>query len=761
MTTSFSCAEDPAGPGLSGCVDGNGTSGTPSGFGLFLQVTAEAGTGHLDTATPGPHTYTVTASSSDGETGTTSITYTVAGPPSARINTPASGGVYAVGQIVSSTFTCTVGISGAQLTRCQDSQGYGYDVQPPELSPGSSVNGNGVLDTTSVGRHTYSVTATATDGQSAQAHITYTVASAPTAQIQGPASGGTYAYGQSVPTQFRCSPGTYDPGLSSCDDSTGSDTAHGGTGHLDTSSAGPHTYTVTATSQDGQTGTTQITYTVQSPPPPTAKINSPASGSTYAEGQYVATQFTCSEGAGGPGLTSCLDNGGNGVLSGSGQSLQGGGALVTSSPGTFTYSVTATSHDGETGTAQITYTVVPPPACQPVSTSTPAGQAVTVQLSCTDSAGATLTYAIVAGPSNGTLGMINQSTGQVTYTPNSGYSGPDSFTYDATSSNGTATTQTVSITVVPAPTCQPVSTSTPAGQAVTVQLSCTDSAGATLTYGIVAGPSNGTLGPINQSTGQVTYTPNSGYSGPDSFTYDATSSNGTATTQTVSITVVPAPTCQPVSTSTPAGQAVTVQLSCTDSAGAALTYAIVAGPSNGTLGPINQSTGQVTYTPNSGYSGPDSFTYNATSSNGTATAQTVSITVTPVTPTGADLGVGSSLFPGQVHYLSPVIYTATVTNHGPGAASGVQLKDTLPFGVRSLLITHPAGWSCSTPRVLSSGTITCTSANLASGASATFRFAVVNLEPRGGTLHDTATLSATSTDPNPANNQATITTKVS
>ena len=404
VTTSFSCAEDPAGPGLSGCVDGNGTSGTPSGFGLLGQITAEAGTGHLDTATPGPHTYTVTASSYDGETGTTSITYTVAGPPSARINSPASGGVYAVGQIVSSTFTCTVGISGAQLTRCQDSQGYGHDVQPPNYLTGSSVNANGVLDTTSVGRHTYSVTATATDGQSAQAHINYTVASAPTAQIQGPASGGTYAYGQSVPTRFRCSPGTYDPGLSSCDDSTGTDTAHGGTGHLDTSSAGQHTYTVTATSQDGQTGTTQITYTVQSPPPPTAKINSPASGSTYTAGQYVATQFTCSEGAGGPGLTSCLDNGGNGVLSGSGQSLQGGGALVTSSPGTFTYSVTATSHDGETGTAQITYTVAPPPTCQPVSTSTPPGQAVTVQLSCTDSAGAALTYAIVAGPRTGPWG---------------------------------------------------------------------------------------------------------------------------------------------------------------------------------------------------------------------------------------------------------------------------------------------------------------------------------------------------------------------
>jgi hypothetical protein len=38
---------------------------------------------------------------------------------------------------------------------------------------------------------------------------------------------------------------------------------------------------------------------------------------------------------------------------------------------------------------------------------------------------------------------------------------------------------------------------------------------------------------------------------------------------------------------------------------------------------------------------------------------------------------------------------------------------------------------------------------------------VITLERRGGSLRDSATVSATTTDPNPANNQATITTKVS
>ena len=66
--------------------------------------------------------------------------------------------------------------------------------------------------------------------------------------------------------------------------------------------------------------------------------------------------------------------------------------------------------------------------------------------------------------------MINQSTGQVTYTPNSGYSGPDSFTYNATSSNGTAMTQTeYHGGARPGPSAGEYQH--PAGQAVTVELS--------------------------------------------------------------------------------------------------------------------------------------------------------------------------------------------------------------------------------------------------------------------------------------------------
>jgi uncharacterized repeat protein (TIGR01451 family) len=137
---------------------------------------------------------------------------------------------------------------------------------------------------------------------------------------------------------------------------------------------------------------------------------------------------------------------------------------------------------------------------------------------------------------------------------------------------------------------------------------------------------------------------------------------------------------------------------------------------------------------------------------------TASVTATVVAAGSGDVAITLANSPNPVSPAQNYSYTAVATNNGPAAAANDSVSIPLPAGTNFQSLTPPAGWSCVTPAIGSGGTITCTIASLAAGATATFS-PVVQVNPTtaaGTTLNCTATISTTSTDSIPSNNTASV-----
>ena len=229
------------------------------------------------------------------------------------------------------------------------------------------------------------------------------------------------------------------------------------------------------------------------------------------------------------------------------------------------------------------------------------------------------TFAIVSNPTHGTLSGFNAATGAVTYTPNTGYVGPDSFTFTITDSTGTTSPAgTVTLTI-----------ENLVAQPQTVRSLGTLATGITLTgiggtapytFAIISNPTHGNLTGFNPATGAVTYTSIGLYAGVDTFTFTVTDNLGVVSLAgTITLHVIsPLPLANPTSANVVQGTSVTMTLTGTHVSGSGgFTFALGSNPNYGTLSGFNPSTGVVTYTSHGTYIGLDTFTFTVTDNKGT------------------------------------------------------------------------------------------------------------------------------------------------
>lgn len=238
----------------------------------------------------------------------------------------------------------------------------------------------------------------------------------------------------------------------------------------------------------------------------------------------------------------------------------------------------------------------------------------------------TLNTTPLTGPSNGVVTI--QPDGTFTYTPNPAFVGIDTYTYSICDDGvpSLCDTATVTIDVLPdfngpdndPPFAGDDGALTPQDVPVSGQLltNDTDPNGDNIIIQLpqISGPTNGSV--VVNPDGTYTYTPNSGYTGPDQFVYEICDDGvPSLCAQATCYITVYADNNPPVAINDFNNTLVDIPVSGDvitndfdlDGDNISVNPAPLVGPTNGTL--VLASTGVYTYTPNAGFDGEDSFTY--------------------------------------------------------------------------------------------------------------------------------------------------------
>ncbi len=257
---------------------------------------------------------------------------------------------------------------------------------------------------------------------------------------------------------------------------------------------------------------------------------------------------------------------------------------------------------------------------------------------------AVLTVQSVSSPSRGGTVSIASDNRRLIYSPAANINGSETFTYtvrDQTGASATATV-TVGLTAVndnPVAVNDTLTTVKTTDVDVFIPVLTNDTlgpdTGETLTVTAVGTPSQGGTVRIATAGSGVVYTPRSGFTGNDTFTYTISDGNGGTATATVTVTVSPA-----VPPPTVVGESFTINedaaaadfnVLANDTAaqtGDTLSISNVTAPS-GTASITNNGT-RLSFKPKANFAGQELVVYTVRSSNGGTANGTVTFNVTAV-----------------------------------------------------------------------------------------------------------------------------------
>ncbi|MFI5312934.1 MAG: tandem-95 repeat protein [Candidatus Dormibacteria bacterium] len=397
-----------------------------------------------------------------------------------------------------------------------------------------------------------------------------------------------------------------------------------------------------------------VTITVLAPPAPVGVTYS----STQNADTAVSAQLPLPSSGTGPFTYSVVTPPASGVLV-----LQPGGHIAytpaagTSGIVTFTYQVT--DPYGSTS-LPVTVTLNFRPVAPPLSGSTVGPQPVTIAGGSVDGTGP-FTYALTQPPAAQGSATVNQANGAITFTPTLGYSGTASFSYTVTGAGPTTSLSapvTVTVSPPPAPVANGVSGSTVSGGSTTV-IGSTSSGVGPFTYAISLPPGHGTAFVGGGSL--LDYTSTAPYSGVDAFTYTVTDPYGTTSAPAVVIITVHPIAASPVNGSSIGPNPVVATPAAPTGTGP-FTYNLVSGglpPTAQGTTTENSSTGQITFTPVSTFTGTVTFQYTVSDANGLTSAPgTVNFTVNK--PAGPGVSPASATTPANTALdISPPAATGT------------------------------------------------------------------------------------------------------